>query len=73
MKNNNLATQDRREGSGLKPAMRILGRISRFFTDRYFYREQPGLFPELAAFAILTVAAIVWPIASLATVLARLR
>jgi hypothetical protein len=73
MKSNNLKTQDRREGSGLRSAMRILRRISRFFTDRYSYREQPGLFPDLAAFAVLTVAAIVWPIASLATVLARLR
>ena len=64
MKNNNQETQDTREESGLRPTMR---------TDRYFYREQPGLFPELAAFAVLTVAAIVWPIASLAAVLATLR
>lgn len=73
MKNNDLETQGRREECGLRLTTLIRLQTARFLTDRYFYREQPGFFPELAAFVVLTVAAIAWPIASLATVLATLR
>ena len=44
-------------------------RVSRFFTDRYAYRAQPGYLCELVAFAIIVVTAI-WPISLLANAMA---
>jgi len=39
----------------------MLVRISRFFSDRYAYRAQPGFLTELAAFGAIVFIA-VWPI-----------
>jgi hypothetical protein len=39
----------------------MLVRISRFFSDRYAYRAQPGYLSELAAFGTIIFIA-VWPI-----------
>jgi hypothetical protein len=38
-----------------------LVRVSRFFSDRYAYRTQPGYLSELAAFGMIVFIA-VWPI-----------
>jgi len=35
--------------------------VSRFFSDRYAYRAQPGFLTELAAFGTIVFVAI-WPI-----------
>lgn len=50
--------------------MRI--RTRRFLTDRYAYRERSNYWSELAVFGIIVVAAI-WPIFSLANVVATLK
>jgi hypothetical protein len=39
----------------------LLVRASRFFSDRYAYRTQPGYLTELAAFGTIVFIAI-WPI-----------
>lgn len=39
----------------------MLVRVSRFFSDRYAYRAQPGYLSELAAFATIVFIAL-WPI-----------
>ena len=39
----------------------MLVRVSRFFSDRYAYRTQPGYLSELAAFGTIVFIA-VWPI-----------
>jgi hypothetical protein len=39
----------------------MLIRVSRFFSDRYAYRTQPGYLTELAAFGTILFLA-VWPI-----------
>jgi hypothetical protein len=39
----------------------MLVRVSRFFSDRYAYRAQPGYLTELAAFGTVVFIA-VWPI-----------
>ena len=39
----------------------MLVRVSRFFSDRYAYRAQPGYLTELAAFGTIVFVAI-WPI-----------
>jgi hypothetical protein len=39
----------------------MLVRVSRFFSDRYAYRVQPGYLSELAAFGTIVFIA-VWPI-----------
>jgi hypothetical protein len=39
----------------------MLVRVSRFFSDRYAYRTQPGSLTELAAFGTIVFIAI-WPI-----------
>ena len=39
----------------------MLVRVSRFFSDRYAYRAQPGYLTELAAFGTIIFIA-VWPI-----------
>ena len=39
----------------------MLVRVSRFFSDRYAYRAQPGYLSELAAFGTIVFIA-VWPI-----------
>ena len=39
----------------------MLVRVSRFFSDRYAYRAQPGYLAELAAFGTIVFMAI-WPI-----------
>jgi hypothetical protein len=39
----------------------MLVRVSRFFSDRYAYRTQPGYLTELAAFGTIIFVA-VWPI-----------
>jgi hypothetical protein len=39
----------------------MLVRVSRFFTDRYAYRTQPGYLSELVAFGLIVFIAI-WPI-----------
>lgn len=47
----------------------MLVRISRFFSDRYAYRSQPGYLSELVAFGtIIFIAA--WPIILLAHAMA---
>jgi len=38
-----------------------LVRVSRFFSDRYAYRTQPGYISELVAFGMIVLIA-VWPI-----------
>jgi hypothetical protein len=47
-------------------------RIFRFLSDRYAYRAQPDYWPELLLFGIV-VAVAIWPVFSLATVMATLR
>jgi hypothetical protein len=44
-------------------------RASRFFTDRYAYRAQPGYLSELVAFGLIVFIAI-WPIILLAEAMA---
>ena len=39
----------------------MLVRVSRFFSDRYAYRTQPGYLSELVAFGMMVFIA-VWPI-----------
>ena len=39
----------------------LLVRVSRFFSDRYAYRTQPGYLSELVAFGMIVFIA-VWPI-----------
>jgi hypothetical protein len=39
----------------------MLVRVSRFFSDRYAYRAQPGYLSDLAAFGAIVFVAI-WPI-----------
>jgi hypothetical protein len=39
----------------------MLVRVSRFFSDRYAYRTQPGYLSELVAFGMIVFIA-VWPI-----------
>ncbi len=46
-----------------------LVRVSRFFSDRYAYRTQPGYLSELAAFGMIIFMA-VWPIILVAHALA---
>ena len=41
----------------MKPATSIRCRISRFFTDRYAYKERPDYLIELVAFGIIVIAA----------------
>ena len=43
----------------MKPTTLMRIRISRFFTDRYAYRERPDYLIELAAFGIVVIAATV--------------
>ena len=50
--------------------MRI--RVNRFLTDRYAYRDRANYLPELVIFGLVVIVAI-WPILSLATILARVR
>jgi hypothetical protein len=47
----------------------MLFRASRFLSDRYAYRAQPGSFSELVAFG-LSVFIAVWPIILLASAMA---
>ena len=47
----------------------MLVRVSRFFSDRYAYRAQPGYLSELAAFGTIVFIA-VWPIILVAHALA---
>jgi len=47
----------------------MLVRASRFFSDRYAYRTQPGYFSELLAFGMILFIA-VWPIILLANAVA---
>ena len=53
----------------MKPTTSMRSRASRFLTDRYAYRAQPGYLAELVAFGIVGVTAI-WPILLLAKFLA---
>ena len=39
----------------------MLVRVSRFFSDRYAYKTQPGFLAELAAFGTIVFVA-VWPV-----------
>jgi hypothetical protein len=47
----------------------MLVRVSRFFSDRYAYRTQPGYLSELVAFGIIVLVA-VWPITLVAHAIA---
>jgi hypothetical protein len=47
----------------------LLVRVSRFFSDRYAYRTQPGYVSELIAFGMIVLIA-VWPIILVAHALA---
>jgi len=47
----------------------MLVRVSRFFSDRYAYRTQPGYLSELVAFGIVLFIAI-WPIILVAQAMA---
>jgi hypothetical protein len=47
----------------------MLVRVSRFFSDRYAYRTQPGYLSELVAFGIIVLVA-VWPITLVAHAMA---
>ena len=47
----------------------MLVRVSRFFSDRYAYRTQPGYFSELVAFGIVVFVA-AWPITLVAHAMA---
>jgi hypothetical protein len=53
----------------MKPTTSVRIRASRFFTDRYAYRERPDYLIELVAFGIIAVTS-VWPIFLLANALA---
>ena len=44
-------------------------RVSRFFSDRYAYRAQPGYLSELVAFGLIVFTAI-WPVILLANAMA---
>jgi hypothetical protein len=41
----------------MKPTTLMRIRISRFFTDRYAYRERPDYLIELVAFGVVVIAA----------------
>jgi hypothetical protein len=43
----------------MKPTTLMRIRISRFFTDRYAYRERPDYLIELVAFGLVVIAATV--------------
>ena len=68
-----------RRNGGLKPLSIVdmnmettnsmLVRASRFFSDRYAYRTQPGYFSELLAFGMILFITI-WPIILLADAMA---
>jgi hypothetical protein len=47
----------------------MLVRVSRFFSDRYAYRTQPGYLSELVAFGMIVFIA-VWPIILVAQAMA---
>jgi len=53
----------------IEPTNSLLFRASRFFSDRYAYRAQPGYLSELVAFGIVLFIAI-WPIILLADAMA---
>ena len=53
----------------VEPTNSMLFRASRFFSDRYAYRAQPGYFSELVAFAMIVFIA-AWPIILLADAIA---
>jgi hypothetical protein len=42
----------------MKPTTLMRIRISRFFTDRYAYRERPDYLVELVAFGIIVITAV---------------
>jgi hypothetical protein len=44
-------------------------RASRFFSDRYAYRDQPNYLSELVAFGVIA-ATVVWPVLLLAHAMA---
>ena len=45
----------------MEPSNSSLVRVSRFFSDRYAYRTQPGYLSELVGFGMIVFIA-VWPI-----------
>ena len=53
----------------MEPTNSMLFRASRFFSDRYAYRTQPGYFFELVAFGMIVFIA-AWPIILLADAIA---
>jgi hypothetical protein len=42
----------------MDPSNSMLVRVSRFFSDRYAYRTQPGFLSELAAFGTIVFIAV---------------
>ena len=44
----------------MKPTTKIRIRASRFFTDRYAYKERPDYLIELVAFGIVVITATLW-------------
>ena len=58
-----------RSVSNIKPTTSMRIRVSRFFTDRYAYRERPDYLVELVAFGIIAIPTIL----SVANAMATLR
>ena len=61
-----------RKGLHMKATTPMRIRVNRFLTDRHEYRDRANYLPELVIFGLVVIAAI-WPILSLATILARVR
>jgi len=51
----------------MKPTTSMRIRASRFFTDRYAYRERPDYLIELVAFGIIVITAILSLVNTMAT------
>lgn len=53
----------------MKTTNSLRARASRFFSDRYAYREQPNYLSEFVAFGLIAVI-VIWPILLLADAMA---
>lgn len=56
----------------LEPTTPLRIRVNRFLTDRYAYRDRANHLPELLVFGLVVIVAL-WPILSLAGILATVR
>jgi hypothetical protein len=51
----------------MKPTTWMRIRASRFFTDRYAYKERPDYFIELVAFGVVVITAVLSLVNAMAT------